>query len=140
MTPALQFALHGVGAEASLNLQDLGEVLFLQITGLHLHSQVGQMKVTSSPLLPSKLSHPGLRSVSLIFLHNTESILHGGTHWGSWSWPRVPTPRSWRGEPPAQPRLCSLRPRRSPAPTALISYYWERQAFQFTSNAFFACQ
>ena len=68
MTPALQFALHGVGAEASLNLQDLGEVLFLQITGLHLHSQVGQMKVTSSPLLPSKLSHPGLRSVSLIFL------------------------------------------------------------------------
>ena len=65
MTPALQFALHGVGAEASLNLQDLGEVLFLQITGLHLHSQVGQMKVTSSPLLPSKLSHPGLRSVSL---------------------------------------------------------------------------
>ena len=33
--------------------------------GFHLHSQVGQMKVASSPLLSSKLAHPGLRSVFL---------------------------------------------------------------------------
>ena len=33
VTPALQFALHGVGAETGLNLQDLGEFLFYTFWG-----------------------------------------------------------------------------------------------------------
>ena len=47
--------------------------------GFHLHSQVGQMKVTSSPLLSSELTRPGLWSISSdISLTILRAYLTGG--------------------------------------------------------------